>query len=76
MNYAFTMLNKSIILCEDVLQIYYVGFIKTKEDYDVAKDGVTEYLFSEGFLEDRVAAISHIHIFDYNGQQVAREHCV
>jgi len=48
----------------------------TKEDYDVAKDGVTEYLFSEGFLEDRVAAISHIHIFDYNGQQVAREHCV
>lgn len=76
MNYAFTILNKSIILCEDVLQIYHAGFIKTKEDYDAAEFAVTNYLFSEGFLEDRVSAIGHIHIFDYDGQQVAREHCV
>jgi len=76
MNYAFTMLKKSVVLCEDVLQIYHTGFINTKEEYDKAEFAVTSYLFEEGFLEDRVESIGHIHIFDFNNKQVFREHCV
>lgn len=73
MNYAFTVVKKSLILNGDSLEIYYAGFIQTKEQYDAIEFSATNYLFQEGFLEDRVTGIDNIFIFDYASKQVNRE---
>lgn len=75
MDYALTMVKKSLVLHGNELEIYHAGFIETKADFDLAVFAAMNYLYLEGFLDDRTPAIEHTHVFDYIGKQIVRENC-
>ena len=73
MDYAFTIVKRSIILRGNELEIYHAGFIETRADYDLVIFAVMNYLSLEGFLENRTSNIDNIHVFDYAGKQIIKE---
>ena len=74
MNVGFSTFKNNILIHDNTVEIYYRGFIKTVEEYDIALTCALKYLNNEGFLENKIA--ENIFIIDFSNKKVLREECL
>lgn len=83
MNASFTMYRRSIIIRENIYEIYYDGLIQKMYEYDLVLISTLRYLNDEGWLETideqgnvKIIIPNEIHIIDGSGKQIFREKCI
>lgn len=75
MNVSFVIYKRSVILRDNTLEIYDIGFVETSQQYDLITFAVMNYLWLEGFLENHNVMIDNVYVFNGAGKQVFREDC-